>query len=113
MTFGWSASTDNVGVAGYTVFLNGSSLGTTSSTSYPLSSLSCGTSYVLGVSAYDAAGNASTAQTLTSATLACPPPPQTSKPGLVRLLGIIGLVRVAHDARMLGSVLLCRLRVRE
>ena len=75
LTLSWSASSDNVGVAGYDVYLNGNRLGSTTQTSYRFANLSCGASYTLGVNAYDAAGNHSTTSTLTSATTPCPTGP--------------------------------------
>jgi chitodextrinase len=77
----WSASLDNVGVAGYDLFLNGNKVGTTSATSYTFANLNCGTSYTLAVDAYDAAGNRSPRISLNGTTSACavaaplPPPP--------------------------------------
>jgi phosphatidylinositol-3-phosphatase len=71
----WTASTDNVGVAGYNVFLNGGKVGTTTATTYTFSALTCGTSYTIGVEAYDASGNVSGRASLTAATSSCPPPP--------------------------------------
>jgi chitodextrinase len=55
----WSPSTDNVGVAGYRVYRNGSQVGTTTGTSYTDSGLSASTQYTYTVAAYDAAGNVS------------------------------------------------------
>lgn len=55
----WIASTDNVSVTGYTIFLDGISVGTSSSTSIALNTLSPSTNYEIRVSAYDAAGNES------------------------------------------------------
>lgn len=79
----WSASSDNVGVAGYRLFLNGSQIGTSTSTSYSFTGLNCGASYTLGVAAYDAAGNVSAAATSSATTSLCsappPPPPPTGK----------------------------------
>ncbi|MDP9259180.1 MAG: DNRLRE domain-containing protein [Actinomycetota bacterium] len=71
LTLAWSASSDNLAVAGYDVLLNGSRVDSVSQTSYRFSGLSCGTSYTLGVAAVDAAGNRSTVSTLTAATAAC------------------------------------------
>jgi chitodextrinase len=77
----WSASLDNVGVAGYDLFLNGNKVGTTNATSYTFPNLSCGTSYALAVDAFDAAGNHSQRISLNGTTSACagvapqPPPP--------------------------------------
>ena len=70
----WSASSDNVGVAGYNVYLNGSRVGSTASTAYTLTGLACGTSYSLAVEAYDAAGNLSAQAPLAASTGPCPPP---------------------------------------
>ncbi len=56
-TLNWAASTDNVGVTGYEVFRNGSSIGTPSSTSYNVTGLSANTAYSMSVRARDAAGN--------------------------------------------------------
>jgi chitodextrinase len=67
----WSASTDNVGVTGYTVYLNGTTAGSTAATVYTVSGLSCGTSYSFGVDASDAAGNRSGRTLLSVATAAC------------------------------------------
>lgn len=55
----WTASTDNVGVTGYNVYLNGSLNGTTASTNYSFSSLAASTTYAVAVEANDAAGNTS------------------------------------------------------
>src|SRR5262249_57801493 len=62
-TLSWSPSTDNVGVTGYRVYLNGGLVTTALTTSYLYSGLSCGTGYTLGVAAVDAAGNTSTTAT--------------------------------------------------
>jgi hypothetical protein len=53
----WIASTDNVGVAGYKVYRNGTQLGTTTATIYSDTGLTPNTTYSYTVSAYDAAGN--------------------------------------------------------
>ena len=53
----WTASSDNVGVAGYKVFRNGTQIATTGGTTYPDTGLSASTTYTYTVSAYDAAGN--------------------------------------------------------
>ncbi|MFP5392146.1 MAG: carbohydrate binding domain-containing protein, partial [Gammaproteobacteria bacterium] len=58
-TLGWTASTDNVGVAGYDVYRNGVKVGSPTGTSYPDSGLTAATDYVYTVRARDAAGNAS------------------------------------------------------
>jgi len=56
----WAVSTDNVGVAGYKIYRNGSLLtSVTTGTTYSDAGLSASTTYSYSVSAYDAAGNVS------------------------------------------------------
>ncbi|WP_061296064.1 GH12 family glycosyl hydrolase domain-containing protein [Herbidospora cretacea] len=70
----WSASSDNVGVAGYRIFRRqGSSgsftqVGTSSSTSFSATGLSASTAYQFYVTAYDAAGNVSSQSNTASVT---------------------------------------------
>src|SRR5207244_2859658 len=59
MNLSWTASTDNVGVAGYTIYRGGSQIATTSLTSYSDTGLSPSTAYAYTVAAYDAAGHVS------------------------------------------------------
>ena len=79
-TLAWSAASDNVGVAGYRVVLDGATVATTTSRSHTYSGLACGTEYTVGVSAYDAAGNTSAVATAPARTSACPPPADTLPP---------------------------------
>lgn len=58
VTFSWSPAIDNVAVAGYSVYLDGSKLATVSGTSTTVSGLAWG-AHALAVEAYDAAGNVS------------------------------------------------------
>jgi chitodextrinase len=53
----WNASTDNVGVTGYYVYLNDQPLATTTATSFSHTGLTTGTTYNYRVSAYDAVPN--------------------------------------------------------
>jgi chitin-binding protein len=53
----WSASTDNVAVAGYTVYRDGKKLTTTDRTSYVDAAVAQGSTYQYTVDAFDAAGN--------------------------------------------------------
>lgn len=59
ISLAWNASTDNVGVASYSVYMNGSLKTTVSSTSATVSGLNPSTSYSFYVVAKDAAGNSS------------------------------------------------------
>ena len=56
-TLKWTPSTDNVGVTGYEVYLNGVSIGITPVDSIQVSSLGPGVPYSMSVRAYDAAGH--------------------------------------------------------
>ena len=76
----WQPSTDANGVAGYSVYRDGNYSGSTSGTSYTVAGLSCGTSYVIAVEAYDAAGNRSARSSAPMATSACPPPAAPAPP---------------------------------
>src|SRR6185312_5428181 len=69
--FSWTASSDNVGVTGYGTYRNGTSLGTTGSTSSSLIGLACGTSYTIAVDAVDAAGNRSAKASIVASSAAC------------------------------------------
>jgi len=55
----WTASTDNIGVAGYKVFRNGVLIGTSATNNYSDAGLEPVTSYSYTVAAFDAAGNTS------------------------------------------------------
>jgi beta-glucanase (GH16 family) len=59
------------GVVGYSVFLNGVPITSTSDHAYTFTGLSCATSHVLGVVALRASGNDSPMQTVTASTGAC------------------------------------------
>jgi chitodextrinase len=64
----WSASTDNVAVAGYRVYRNGVQVGTTATPGYSDTGLLAATLYSYRVAAYDAAGNVSAQSAAISAT---------------------------------------------
>ena len=76
----WQSSTDANGVAGYSVYRNGNYSGSTSGSSYTVAGLVCGTSYVIAVEAYDAAGNRSARASVPASTAACPPPAAPAPP---------------------------------
>jgi chitodextrinase len=83
VSLSWSASTDNKGVKGYRIYRNGALAGTvTSGLSYVMAQLRCNTTYIVTVSAYDAAGNASLPAAIFAKTAACgsdePPCPTPS-----------------------------------
>jgi chitodextrinase len=64
----WTASTDNVGVAGYKIYRGGVHIISVSGTSTSDTGLAAGTSYCYQVSAYDAANNESFQSTVVCAT---------------------------------------------
>ncbi|REK77831.1 hypothetical protein DX130_03885 [Paenibacillus paeoniae] len=69
ISLSWGASTDNVGVTGYTVYYGSSSVNVTGTTA-TISGLSPNTSYTFTVKARDAAGNLSAASnTLQASTI--------------------------------------------
>jgi glucose/arabinose dehydrogenase/chitodextrinase len=71
----WTASTDDVGVAGYKIFRDGTEIATATGTSYSDTGLNDATTYSYTVRAYDAAGNTSAASNTASATTIDATPP--------------------------------------
>ncbi len=71
MSVSWSASTDNVGVVGYGVYLGGELATTEADLGTTLINLKCGTSYTVGVDAHDRAGNRSGKASKVVATPSC------------------------------------------
>ena len=74
----WTASTDDVGVTGYGLYLSGSRTSETTGTTGDFTGLKCGTTYTLGVDAKDAGGLRSAVASLSTATSPCSPPPPSS-----------------------------------
>jgi chitodextrinase len=64
----WTASTDNVGVTGYTIYRGGVQVGTSATNSYSDTGLTASTAYTYTVDAFDAAGNHSSQSSSASAT---------------------------------------------
>jgi chitodextrinase len=84
----WNASTDNVGVTGYYVYVNDVALGATTATSFQHTGLTAGTTYNYHVSAFDAVPNHS-ALTAT-AVVTTPPVPDTQAPSIPANLAVTG-----------------------
>ena len=71
ITLAWPAATDNIGVTEYAVYVGSTRVGSTGTTSYVVSGLTCGTSYQVSVDAADAAGNRSAKTSASLATASC------------------------------------------
>ncbi|MGZ6825189.1 MAG: fibronectin type III domain-containing protein, partial [Mycobacteriales bacterium] len=86
----WSASTDNVGVTGYTVYRDGAVLTTVngSTTSWSDTGASPSTTYSYAVDAFDAGGNHSAASSAQKVTT--PAPPDTTAPSVPGALAVTG-----------------------
>ena len=68
----WTAATDNVGVTGYEIYVNGSYVTTTTNLTYTVTGLSASTQYSIYVKAKDAANNSTNSNTITPSTVSCP-----------------------------------------
>jgi hypothetical protein len=77
----WSSSTDNIAVAGYDVYRNGSLAASTTGLSYADTGLAAGTTYVYAVNAFDPAGNISALSSGTSASTAAASVPGSASSG--------------------------------
>ncbi|MBP6373772.1 MAG: fibronectin type III domain-containing protein [Flavobacterium sp.] len=65
----WTAATDNVGVTGYEVYQGATLRATVTTLTYAVTGLTASTAYTFSVKAKDAAGNASTSNTVSVTTL--------------------------------------------
>ncbi len=71
LSISWTPSSDAVGVAGYGLYRNGSSVGSSSVPSATIGGLACGTTQSVGVDAVDGAGNRSPITTIQAQTSPC------------------------------------------
>jgi hypothetical protein len=79
VTLSWPASIDDVGVAGYRIFRDGSLAQTTTQTSWTDSAVTPGAGYTYRVDSYDAAGNTASSAIVAVAVPAPPAPPPPSE----------------------------------
>jgi chitodextrinase len=104
----WTGSTDNVGVAGYGLYVGSQLVSTTSGTAYTFANLHCNASFTLGIDAFDAGGNHSTKTTITASTGACdssPPTVQLTSPASgATVSGVINLSASATDNTGIAGV---------
>ncbi|MEJ6980886.1 LamG-like jellyroll fold domain-containing protein [Pedobacter sp. P351] len=80
VTLSWTASSDFIGVTGYTIYKNGQAVGTSSGTTFRVEGLSSSLTYSFAVAANDNAGNESERTGISVTT------PDTQAPGAVTLL---------------------------
>jgi chitodextrinase len=78
VSLSWAPSSDNIGVASYRIFRNGTQVGTSTSTSFSDTGLANNTTYSYTVVAVDFAGNVSSPSAPVSATTTASPPPPSS-----------------------------------
>ena len=99
----WAASTDNVGVTGYTVYRNGSSIGTVagSTLSYSDTTVSPSMTYSYTVDAFDLAGNHSASSTPVGVTT--PAPPDSQAPSVPTNLAAVASSSIQVDLTWAAS----------
>ncbi len=95
----WAASTDNVRVAGYRVYLNEAPAGETQTPAYTLEGLKCGRSYAVAVDAVDGLGNRSPRASVTTQTRPCALAARLAGVGVGRVGGIRTVVAVVRVNR--------------
>ena len=88
ITIAWTASTDNVGVTGYRVYVNDAPAGDASQTTFALAKLVCGHTYAIAVDAVDAVGNRSPKATATAQTRPCLLAARLAGTGVTRAGGV-------------------------
>lgn len=103
----WTASTDNVGVSGYRVYVNDAAAGETKATEFTLEGLKCGRNYAVAVDAADALGNRSQRASLTAKTLPCALAARLAGVGV----GRVGANRVVVVKLRVNRVTTARLRL--
>ena len=96
----WTASTDNIGVAGYRVYRDGTQVATTAAISYSNTGLTPSTAYSYYVIAYDAADNLSSQSNTASATTLSPP--DTTPPAAITDLVASTPMTNSHNSMILS-----------
>lgn len=94
VTLGWAAATDDVGVVGYQISRDGTSVGTTASLSFSDVALAPATTYQYAVVAVDAAGNPGLPATVSATTIEATPPTVTAPVAKFPATGQLGTTSV-------------------
>jgi chitodextrinase len=94
----WTASTDNVGVAGYKIMRDGTQIATTTGTSYSDKTVKASTTYNYSVVAYDAANNVSTASNTATVTTPADTTAPTAPTGLTATVVSVAEVDLSWTA---------------
>ncbi|WGD34195.1 endonuclease [Olleya sp. YS] len=97
----WTASTDNTGVTAYDVFLDTVLVASVTSTNYSVSGLAPSSSYVLEISAKDAAGN--TSMLSNPLTILTNTPPDTEAPSIPSNLAASNITQTSVDLTWVAS----------
>ena len=71
VSLGWTASTDDTGVSGYNIYVDGAAAGTTAATSFTVPGLTCSTGYSIEVEAFDGSANVSPRALVDASTATC------------------------------------------
>jgi Divergent InlB B-repeat domain len=105
LAISWAASTDNVRVSGYRVYVDNAAVGETQATEYTLQGLRCGRRYAVAVDAVDTLGNRSQRASVTAETQPCALAARLAGVGIGRAGGnrvVVATVRVnrATTARL-------------
>lgn len=98
MRLSWGAASDNIGVAGYEISRDGTTMTTVATTSYTDAAVTAGASYTWTVRAYDAAGNFGPASSVTATV----PTPDTVAPTIPTNVKVVWVnrstIRISWDA---------------
>ena len=94
----WTASTDNVGVAGYKVYRDGAFLAAAAATTYSDTTVQAGTTHTYTVYAYDAAGNISQPSNSTTVTTTVDSQPPSTPAGLAATVPSASQVNLSWNA---------------